>query len=263
MSAVAELAYDADRIAGLGDNGPPAATPFELVREHIEGLLTEAHNWADGTTVTSQAQADEASRLIDDLRKAAKAAEGTQDDEQKPHDDAVAEIRARYRPLIQSATTKNPGKVWKAIDALKACVKPFLDKLEAERLAAVEKAHQEAATAAQAAADAARAAAPADLAAQEAAEDLITAAQQAAANARRIENTRSQARGGERAMGLRKTYTATLTNPRDALLHYWGGATPGVGREALIACLQQLAQQDVNRKVHTIPGVTVVEGTTF
>ena len=62
-------------------------------------------------------------------------------------------------------------------------------------------------------------------------------------------------------MGLRKTYTAKIEDPLALLLHYWGTKEKvGVNREPLLACLLQMAQQDVDRKVHTIPGVTVVEG---
>lgn len=256
MSAIAELHAQAEVIASLGHNGAPAATPFELIREHIEDLLVEAHAWADGTTVETQAQADEASRLIDDLRKAAKAAEDAQIDEQKPHDDAVAEIRARYRPLIQDAKTKNPGKVWKAIDALKACVKPFLDRLEDERKAAAAKAREEAEAAARAAAEAARAAQASDLAAQEAAEDLIAAAHQAAAEAKRIENSRTQARGGERAMGLRRTFVPVMTDRKAALLHYVAQQP-----DAFVDLLQRLAAQDVRGGKRQIPGFAVEERT--
>jgi hypothetical protein len=179
-----------EAVAEIGHNNPPEPTPFEAVKVNIEDLLTEAHNWADGTTVQTQAQADDASRLIEDLRLAAKAADDLRVQEKKPHDDAIAEIQARFNVYIADPKTKNPGKVWKAIDALKACVKPFLDKLEAERLAAVEKARQEAVEAARIAAEAARAAQASDLAAQEAAEELVQAAHQAEAQARQIENAR-------------------------------------------------------------------------
>lgn len=245
----------------IGANNPPEPTAREAISTHIADLLVEAHAWADGTLVESQAQADEASRLIEDLRKAAKAGDDQRVAEKKPFDDGAAEVQTYWGTWIADPKTKNPGRVWKAIDALKASVKPFLEKLEAERVAAARKAHEEAQAAAQRAADAARAAQASDLSAQEAADDLIRDAEQAAAAAKRIENSRTQARGGTRAMGLTKTYTAQIDNPRDALLHYWGGAVAGRGRDALIATLQQLAQQDVNAKIHTIPGVTVIEGT--
>jgi len=243
----------------LGANNPPdEPTPFDAIRVHIEDLLTEAHAWADGNTVETQAQADEASRLIDELRKAAKAAEDVKAAEQKVHDDAIAEIRGRYNPLIQDPKTKTPGKVWKAIDALKATVKPFLDKQEAERREAAERARREAAEAARIAAEAARAASASDLAGQEAAEELVAAARRAEADAKQIENSRTQARGGDRAMGLRKTYTPELTDRKAALLHYL--AQQPSEFEAL---LMQLAQRDVRAGKRQIPGFQIIEGTTL
>lgn len=119
----------------MGANNPPEATPFEAIKVNIEDLLIEAHNWADGTEVTTQAQVDEAGRLISDLEQAAKAAEAQRVAEKKPLDEQIAEIQARYNVYIADRKNKTPGKVWKAIDALKATVKPYLDRLEAERRA--------------------------------------------------------------------------------------------------------------------------------
>jgi len=247
-------------LAPLGHNNPPEDTksPFDAIKVHIEDLLAEAHNWADGTTVESQAQADEASRLIDDLRKAAQAAADVQASEQRPHDEAIAEIRERYRPLIQDPKTKNPGKVWKAIDALKACVKPYLDRLEAERRAAAEEARRQAEEAQRIAAEAARAASASNLAAREEAEELVAAAAQADAAAKRIENAKTQARGGERAMGLRKTYTPVLTDRKAALMHYISEQP-----DEFVALLMRLAWADVRAGKRQLPGFVVEEGTTL
>lgn len=256
MSAVAELAADAERIARIGDNNPPPPTPRESIATHISDLLVEAHAWADGTTVATQAQADEASRLIDDLRKAAKAADEQRVAEKKPLDEAAAEIQAFWNTWIADPKTKNPGRVWKAIDALKTCVKPYLDRLEAERQEAARKAREEAEAAAAKAAEAARAAAASDLAAQEAAEDLIAAAEQAAADAKRIENSRTQARGGERSMGLRTIHVAVMTDRKAALLHYVAQQP-----EAFVELLQKLADTDVRGGKRQIPGFTVEQRT--
>ena len=251
-AAPAPVAQEANPRAVMGGNNPPEATAYEAVKAHIDDLLVEAHAWADGTVVESQAQADEASRLIDDLRKAARAAEEAQAGEQKVHDDAIAEIRSRYRPLIQDPKTKNPGAVWKAIAALKACVQPFLQRLDDEREAAGRKAREEAEAAAKAAQEAAAAAHAADLNAQEAAEELVAAAKEAEADAKRIENTKIQARGGDRAMGLRTVYRPVLTNPAEALRHY-AKVRPADLKEILIGW----AEEDVRRSVHTIPGFEV------
>lgn len=247
-------AEDANPRVALGDNSPPEATAYEAVKAHIDDLLVEARNWADGAVVETQAQADEASRLIDDLRKAAKAAEDAQAAEQKVHDDAIAEIRGRYRPLIQDPKTKNPGAVWKAITALKACVQPFLKRLDDEREAAARKAREEAAAAAKAAQEAAAAAHAADLNAQEAAEELVQAAKEAEAGAKRIEGAKVQARGGDRAMGLRTAYRPVLLNPAEALRHY-AKHRP----DDLKAALQRWAEEDVRRGIRTIGGFEVIE----
>lgn len=256
MSAVAELAYDAERIAAIGHNGAPEPTSRETLATHLADLLVEAHAWADGSTVETQAQADEASRLIDDLNKAAKAADAQRVAEKAPHDQAVKEIQDFWNEWIAPATNKAPGRVPKAIAALKACVKPYLDRLEAERRAAVEKARQEAEAAATKAAEAHAAAAASDLAAQEAAEDLIAAAEQAAAAAKRIENSRTQARGGERAMGLRTVFVPVLTDRKAALLHYLV-ARP----DDIVALLQRLAETDVREGKRSLPGFDVREET--
>ena len=237
----------------IGDNAPP--TPFDAIRDHLDDLLTEAHNWADGTLVDSQAQADEASRLIDDLRKGAKAADDLRVDEKRPLDEAAAEIQARYGVYIADPKNKAPGKVWRAIDALKAAVKPYLDRLEAKRRAEAERARLAAEEALRVAGEAARAAQAHDLAAQEAAEELVTAARQADAAAKQIENARPQARGGERAMGLRKTFTPVIIDRRACLAHYCATQP-----ETVAAFLLTLAEADVRAGKRQLPGVRVDEG---
>lgn len=249
MSAVVELS------PGVGHNGAPA-DPWEGIKLHLDDLLTEAHNWADGTVVETQAQADEASRLIDDLMKGAKAAEAQRVTEKKPLDDAIAEIQARFNEYIAPPTNKTPGKVHKAIAALKATVKPYLDKLLAEQQAEAARKRAEAEEAARVAAEAARAAASNDLGAQEDAEELIRLADRASADAKRAENAKAQARGGERAMGLRTVWKATMTDRKAALLHYLT-ARP----DEIVATLQRLADVDVREGRRQIPGFDVASET--
>lgn len=272
LAELAEETIEANPRAVIGGNEPPEAIvseaagpadpdadPFGAVKAHMDDLLTEALNWADGTTVETRAQADEAGRLIEELRKAGEAADGARLQEKADLDKRIAEIQTRYNEYIAGLKGKHstPGKITRAIDALKATVKPFLDKLEADRLAAVEKARQKAAAAQQAAVEAARAASGgSDLAALEEAEVLVTEARTMTQAATRLENTKVQARGGTRALGLKKTYTAVLTNPRDALLHYWA-----TRRDDIISVLQKLAQADVDEHRRNIPGVFVQEGT--
>jgi hypothetical protein len=240
--------------APIGHNAPPS--PFDAIKVHIEDLLVEAHNWADGTVVETQAQADEASRLVDDLRKAAKAAEDLRVEEKAPFDAGLAEIQGRYNPLIQDPKTKNPGKVWKAIDALKATVKPYLDKLDAEKRAAAAAAQAAADEAARVAAEAMRAAAVNDLGAREAAEALVEEARLAASAASRASNDKAQARGGDRAMGLTRTWTAVMADRKAALVHYLTTQP-----DTVVAFLQGLAEADVRAGKRQIPGFDVIEGT--
>ena len=101
-----------------------------------------------------------------------------------------------------------------------------------------------------------KAADPTNLEAREDAEQLITAARVAASTTRAVEAAKPMARGGSRGLGLKKTYTAQVENPKALLLHYWD-----VNRDAVVAYLTALAQADVDRSIHTIPGVTVVVGT--
>lgn len=240
----------------IGDNAAP--DPFGAIRVNLDDLLIEAHNYADGAVVENQAQADEASRLIDELRKGGYAADDLRALEKAPLDEQIEEIQTRYNEYIAGLKTKHskPGKVVRAIDALKAAVKPYLDRLEAERRAEAERARLAAEEAQRIASDAARAAQAHDLAAQEAAEELVTAARQAEAAAKQIENERPQARGGDRAMGLRKTYTPVIVDRKACLTHY-----VVTQPETVAAFLLTLAKADVRAGKRQLPGVRVDEGT--
>lgn len=255
MGAVAELAHHAEQIAGMGHNSPPEPTPFEAVKIHIDDLWVEAKNWADGTPVETQAQADEVSRLIEDFRLAHAAADNARKAENEVFDKGKAAVQEKYAPLIAD-TKAVTGKTVKAQAALKAALKPFLDRQEAEKRAAALKAQEEAQAAAAKAAAALREADDSDLEAKEAAEALIEDARLAATAASRASNDKAQARGGSRAMGLRKTYTPVMTDRKAALMHY------AVNRaDALVDFLQQLAVTDVREGKRVIPGFDVVEGT--
>lgn len=246
-------------IAAIGHNQPPPEpSPFEAIAIHIDDLLVEAHAWADGQVVETDDQEKEVGRLIDELQRAAKTADEQRVLENKPFDDGKAAVQAKYAPLIADRKNKTPGKVWKAVDALKATVKPYLDAKEEKRkadLAAAQAAALKAQEEAMAAAQAARAS---DLSAQDDVEELVAVAQQLAVDAKRVETSRVQLGGGDRARGLRTTYAAVIIDPKACLLHYWA-----TRRDDMIVALQALADADVKAKRHTIPGVRVDEGTTL
>lgn len=249
------MADDANPRVVIGDNQPPP-TPYEAVKLHMDDLLLEARNWADNAAVETQGQADEISRLIDDLNKAVKAADEARVKEKAPFDEIVQEIQDRYNAYIAPAKNKQPGKITVAIDALKATLKPYLDKLAAEKRAAEEAARRAAEEAAQKAAEAMRAAEATDLAAREEAERLAGLAARAEAEAKRAASDKAHAHGGERAMGLKKTFTPQMIDAKAALLHYLNTQP-----ETIKAYLLTLAEQDVRAGKRQIPGFEIIEGT--
>lgn len=246
MSALAELAADAERIASLGHNNPPEPSPFEAFTAHIGDLFEEAKNFLDGAGVNSDAEAEVVSRLLDEIRKAAKDADKARAEEKKPHDDAAKAVQARWKPILERADL--------AVDTCKRVLAPWLAKKEAEARAAAEAARREAEEKARAAEAAMRASAETDLAAREQAEALLKAAKQADRDATRAEKARPQATGGARATTLRTIYRPELTEPSAALRHY-----VATQPDEIKACLLRLAEIDVRGGKRTIPGFTVHE----
>ena len=232
----------------------PNATPFDLISEDAQDLLLEARNWADGTPISTQEQADDVSRLIESLRLNAKAADEARKDENKPHDDAKAAVQAKYAPLWADPKTKTPGQVFKAMDALKAGLGAFLRAKEAEKREAERIAREAAEKAAREAQEAMRAADASDLSAREAAEAKVAEAEAAERAARAAERDKAHAAGGSRAMGLRTRWTAKLKDSHAAAAHYWK-INPGAFDELL----QKLAETDVREGKRTIPGFDVIE----
>lgn len=240
----------------MGHNNPPVeieSTPFEMSEVEIGDLYAEAKNWLDGEPVTTQAQADGLSKLIDDLRKAGKLADERRVEENKPFDDGKAEVQARYAPLI--ADTKSvKGKVPLAVDMAKKALAPWLQKLEDEKQAAAKKAREQADAKMKAAQDALRSSQVADLEKREAAEALIREAEKADAAATKAESSKAHATGGSRAMGLRSVWRAEMTDARAAAAHYWV-----TRRGDVDAFFQGLADADVRAGKREIPGFMIAE----
>lgn len=231
-----------DDLAPIGHNNPPRHEAFAI---HIDDLYEEAKHWLDGSGVNSQEEADKVSLLIDSLRKAKKDADAARTEEKRPHDDAAKAVQARWKPIIDKAD--------RAADVAKNALTPFLQALAKQKREAEEKARQEAEEKARQAAEALRAS-TSDLEAREQAEALLVDAKTAEREAAKLSNAKAHAKGGERAIGLRRTYRAQLVNAREALAHYLA-QQPGAFRELL----QDLAEKDVRRGVRQIPGVVVIE----
>jgi hypothetical protein len=235
----------------IGHNNPP--DPFAAIKAHVDDLMVEARNWADGAAIENQDQADTVARLIDDFRGAAKAADDARKEEAKPFDDGKAAVQAKYAELI-AETKAQTGAIPRALAALKATLTPWLQKLERERQEAERAAREEAGAKAREAAEAMRASNPANLDEREAAEALVDAAKSAEAAANAIGRDRAQARGDGRAIGLRRVYRPVLADRKAALVHY-ASTRP----DDLVSFLCRLAEEDVRAGKRQIPGFDVVE----
>lgn len=246
------MADDANPRAVVGNNNPPA-DPFTAISTHVDDLLIEARNWADGAAIESQDQADVVARLIDDFRAAQTAADAARKEEARPHDEAKAAVQAKYAPML-AETKALTGSIPRALEALKATLTPWLRAQEAARLEAQRRAQADAAAKAAEATEALRAADPANLEAREEAEAQVSAAKDAQLEADRIGRDRSHAKGDGRAIGLRRHYVAVLSDRKAALQHYM------VDRpDALVAWLQQQADGDVRNGKRQVPGFDVIE----
>src|SRR3546814_195592 len=122
---------------GIGGNNPPpdarAAMSWDAIQAHMDDLLTEARNWADGEAIDNQAKADEIGKLRQQLQDAAKLADDARVEEKRPLDEQIAAIQARYNVYIAPLKNKQPGSVSKAVAALGSLLTVWLNKLEAEK----------------------------------------------------------------------------------------------------------------------------------
>nr|WP_278519998.1 hypothetical protein [Brucella anthropi] len=237
--------------AVIGGNNPPS--PYDLVKDKIDGLYDEAKLWLDGESITSQEQADEIQKLMRLIQAAEKEADEARKDEAKPHDDAKTAIQERYNLLI-GKTKSVTGKTVKAVEACKKALAPWLQKLEEERLEREAAAKKEAEAAAQVAMEAMRQRTGDNLEQSERAEQLVTDAKAAEAVARRIGNEKATAKGFGRAASLRTSYVAEVTDYTAFARYVWQHH-----KVELSSFLDDLARQIVARGNHKIDGVTVRE----
>jgi hypothetical protein len=231
----------------------PNATPFILIAESIDELYAEARHFADGEPITTSGQAEAVQSLMRQIQQAEKAADAERVKENEPFDAGKAEVQARYAPLIGN-TKAIKGKTVQAVEALKACLAPWLKRLDDEQKAKAEAARLVAEKAIQDAAEAMRQAQSANLSEREDAEQKIQEAQAAQKAARDAENARPQASGMGRAATLRTSYKAVLVDAQVAAGAYWKRDP-----SAFNAFLQKLADADVASGRRDIPGFDVVE----
>ncbi|MBY3333773.1 hypothetical protein HFN98_24595 [Rhizobium laguerreae] len=242
---IASVPDDFDPIATIGHN-QPAPSEFDLIKTEIEDLFMEATNWCDGEPIADQATHDAIERLYDGLHAAGAKAEKLRVKEKEPFDTAIAEIQARFAPLIADNKSAK-GKVTLGKQELSKLLTPWRTAKAAA--AAAEAARiAEAAVAAKRAADEAMRASAGNLAAREEAEAAL-------ADAKRLEKTAKRAdRAATVGTGLRTVWRAELVDEEAAMDWLWARA-----KEEVLAVAQRNADEVVRGGVRVVPGFRVVE----
>ena len=231
-------------LAVIGHNGSPEPTPFEVSRDRINDLYGEAKNWCDGEPIDSEEKAAEVRKLLDMLGEEIRTADARRKVENEPFDAGKAEVQARYNTLIGD-TKSVKGKAILAQAACRQALTPWLQKQEAERLAAAEAARKEAEAKAREAALAFQVTRADDLEEREEAEAMAREAAAADAAARKASKPT--------ATGLR-TVTRTEVTDRNAFLRWVKENRP----DALTGWLQSYAETLCAPRVRDVPGVSFV-----
>lgn len=228
----------------IGDNLPP--DPFTLISESIEDLLLEANNYLDGKEIENEEQEAAVASILTRLRREANAADDQRKAEKKPHDDAAKAVQIKWNPLLEKADV--------AVTTAKSALTSYLRKKDEAQRAAARALQEEAEQAALAAVRTAEVANPDSLADQTALRVRREAAAALTKAAARAGKQRAQAKGGERAVGLRSVWTPALVDPCAALKHYRERQP-----DELKAWLLEQAQKDVRNGARSIPGFTITE----
>lgn len=224
----------------ISNNPPPEA----IIEMSIDDLFAEAELYLDGTPIESEGQAEAVKVLLDRLRQHRKLSDDKRAEEKRPHDDAAKAVQAKWKPLLDKCDT--------ASNAIKAALTRWLAKQEAERIAREEAARTEAerlqreAEAAKAAAD------PANLTEVRTANARAEVAASALKAANRIGNEKVAAKGEGRAVSLRTSYRAEVTD--HTAFSRWAWVHRRAEYEAF---LNDLAEREGRRGPVSIPGMTV------
>lgn len=195
-------------LAKIGHN----ANAFDVARDTLADLLTEAQQWLDGAPVETAEHAQGLRLLQDNIRAAHKEGDAARMASTKPHRDAEAAINADWKPILAPAKTAldvlalTLGK-WQAAEQRKAD--------EAARIA------REAASKAQREAEQARRTADtANLAERNAAEAKLAEAERLSRAADRGEATPvgvKSVTGGRRSALIMRTEAVAMPDPAAAL----------------------------------------------
>ena len=232
--------------APVGHNLPDK---FDLIREQIDDLYTEAQHWLDGEEIDNEQSAEAIGKLLKMLRDAGKEAKTAHDIDKAPHREMATAVDDRYRPLT--------SRVQLATDACKKALAPWLTKkeqaqeAEAARLREIAYAKAREAREAQ---EASAAAPPSDLAARAAAEERTEEAKHAENKAKYAEKQRPTTKGGSgRAVSLRTKRRPVLEDPVEAARFFWKRE-----RKEMESFLTTLAEQYV-RANKPVEGFEIIE----
>jgi len=221
-------------MSAIGHNAPP---PFEAWSLHIEDLFKLVSDTTAGGTVQNDEQEAALDALLDDFRKARKAADTERAAEKKPHDDAAKAVQVRWKPLLDKCDM--------AAEEIKRLLTPYRTAKQRAKDEAARKAREEAEAKAAAAQEALRQSD--DLEARFAAEAELKQAKKLEAVANRIDRT---------ATGLRTYWEAEITDRKAALLHYLKEQP-----EMFALLIQDLADKDARNEAtrRPIPGIVFHE----
>lgn len=217
-------------MSGLGHNGGPAMDAHAI---HIDDLFQLISGTTAGAAVDSDEKEKALDDLLDDVRKARKAADTERAAEKKPHDDAAAAVQARWKPLL--------AKCDMATLEIKKLLTPYRDAKQQAKDVAAAKARKEAAEKLAQAQAALKQ--PDDLEAKFEAETQLAAAKKLTAVANKLDRAPT---------GLRTYWQHKITNRRELLKHVMERYP-----EDLADMLNEFVRTKVAAGARDMPGVEI------
>lgn len=218
--------------AVIGGNNP---SPFDAMDIHVSDLFAIVSDSTSGGIVENDEQDAALDGLLDDFRKARKAADAERVIEKKPHDDAAAAVQTKWKPLLARCDA--------ATDEIKRLLTPYRTAKQKAKDDAARKVREEAEAAQKRAQEALQQSD--DLEARFAAEEDLKHAQKLTAVANKIDRS---------ATGLRTVWLAEIIDQRAALNAYIKRSP-----EAFRTLLQTLADHDARNGRPAVAGVEYKE----
>lgn len=246
--------------AVIGGNSPPPE-PREAIGLHIADLIEQVEGSAFGQKLENEQQAAAAAKLLREVQDASRAVDAQAKTEKAPHEAIVKEVNA-WRNSFNAAKLKGTpdGKLTKAETALGNLLGAWMAEQEEKREAEARQAAAEAERLAKQAIEVRKEALQsADFGAMDEAESALDIAKTAIKQADRLAKDKPRiAVEGERAITMRKTYTARVTNYAAAYGHYKQNPQFMADFHAL---LDRWAQSDARSEAARCAGIAGVEFT--